>query len=331
MMQRMGLTGPGLSGLVLAVLAGVTMLSGNARAQGWPGKPLRVLIPFTAGSATDTIARTVFEQVGRQVGQPAIIESRPGAGGITASAAVARAEPDGHTVLFTSSAYTITPLIQANAPFDVARDLVGVTTVANLPNVMVVPPDRPWKTLPAMIAAAKAKPGSLNYASVGPGSASHVIAELLKLRAGFDAQHVPFKGPTEAITEIVAGRVDFFIVPTLPAMQLIRDGKLFPIAVSSSSRSAELPDVPTTVEAGFPESAYNFWVGALLPAKTPRDIVDRLNREIVKALQTPDVKERIFKLGGEPTSTTPAQFDALIKNELATNAVIVRAAGLMAQ
>lgn len=316
-------------GVVLAVAGAI--IACQAHAQGWPEKPVRVLIPFTAGSATDTIARAVFEQVGRQIGQPAVIESRPGAGGITASAAVARSEPDGHTVLFTSSAYTITPLIQANPPFDVTRDLVGVTTVANLPNVMVVPPDRPWKTLSAMIAAAKAKPGSLNYASVGPGSASHVIAELLKLRAGFEAQHVPFKGPAEAITEIVAGRVDFFIVPTLPAMQLIRDGKLFPIAVSSSNRSAELPDVPTTVEAGFPESAYNFWVGALLPAKTPRSIIDRLNREIVDALQTPAVKERILKLGGEPTGTTPAQFDALIKNELATNAIIVRAAGLIAQ
>jgi tripartite-type tricarboxylate transporter receptor subunit TctC len=299
-------------------------------AQSWPSKPVHVLVPFTAGSATDTIARTVLEQVGRQVGQPVVIESRLGAGGTTASAAVARAEPDGHTVLFTSSAYTITPLIQANLPFDPLRDLAGVTPVASLPNVMVIPPGRPFKTLPAMVAAARDKPDLLNYASVGPGTASHVIAELLKLRGRFQAQHIPFKGPAEALTEIMAGRVDFFIVPTLPAMPMIRDGKLLAIAVSSSQRAAELPEVPTTVEAGFPDSAYNFWFGVLLPAKTPRDIVARLYREIVKALELPEVKDRIVKLGGEPTSLSPSEFDARLRQEIETNAVIVRAAGLKA-
>jgi tripartite-type tricarboxylate transporter receptor subunit TctC len=318
----------GAIALLLGALCTGAGAAQTAWAQSWPQKPVRVLIPFTAGSATDIIARTVFEQVGKQIGQPAIIESRLGAGGTTASAAVARAEPDGHTILFTSSAYTITPLIQANLPYDPVSDLSGVTPVANLPNVMVVPPDRPWKTLPAMIAAAKAKPGSLNYASVGPGSASHVIAELLKLRAGFEAQHIPFKGPAEALTEVMAGRVDFFIVPTLPAMAMIRDGKLLAIAVSSSRRAADLPEVPTTVESGFPESAYNFWFGVLVPAKTARDIVERLNREIVKALLLSQVKERITTLGGEPISMSPPEFNALIRKELETNAVIVRAAGL---
>jgi tripartite-type tricarboxylate transporter receptor subunit TctC len=318
-----------LVGLLLLGLCGDACY-GSARAQTWPAKPIHVVVPFTAGSATDTIARTVFEQVGRQIGQPAVIESRLGAGGTTASAAVARSDPDGHTVLFTSSAYTITPLIQANLPFDPVRDLVGVSPVANLPNVMVIPPDRPFKTLPAMVAAAKAKPDLLNYASVGPGTASHVIAELLKLRAGFAAQHIPFKGPAEALTEIMAGRVDFFIVPTLPAMPLIRDGKLVAIAVSSSRRADELPDVPTTVEAGFPDTAYNFWFGALVPAKTPRDIVERLHQEITKALQVPEVKDRIVKLGGEPTGMSPAEFDAHLRKEIETNALVVRASGLKA-
>jgi len=193
---------------------------------------------------------------------------------------------------------------------------------------MVIPPDRSFKTLPAMVAAAKASPGLLNYASVGPGTASHVIAELLKLRASFQAQHIPFKGPAEALTEIMAGRVDFFVVPTLPAMPMIREGKLLPIAVSSSQRAAELPDVPTTVEAGFPDSAYNFWFGALLPARTPRAIVERLQREIVAALDEPAVKERVVALGGEPTSLSPSEFEALLKTEIETNAVVVRAAGL---
>ncbi len=316
-------------GLALVALCGDARYD-SSWAQSWPAKPIHVVVPFTAGSATDIIARTVFEQVGRQIGQPVVIESRLGAGGTTASAAVARADPDGYTVLFTSSAYTITPLIQANLPYDAVRDLSGVTPVANLPNVMVIPPDRPFNTLPAMVAAAKAKPDLLNYASVGPGTASHVIAELLKLRAGFQAQHIPFKGPAEALTEIMAGRVDFFIVPTLPAMPMIRDGKLLAIAVSSSRRAAELPDVPTTLEAGFPDSAYNFWFGALLPAKTPRDIVERLNREIVKALQMPAVKDRIVELGGEPTSLSPPEFDAHLKKELETNAAVVRASGLKA-
>jgi tripartite-type tricarboxylate transporter receptor subunit TctC len=313
--------------LIALVLLGIC---GNAWAQSWPAKPIHVVVPFTAGSATDIIARTVLEQVGRQVGQPAVIESRLGAGGTTASAAVARSDPDGYTILFTSSAYTITPLIQTNLPFDPLRDLAGVTPVANLPNVMVIPPDRPFRTLPAMVAAAKAKPDLLNYASVGPGTASHVIAELLKLRAGFQAQHVPFKGPAEALTEIMAGRVDFFIVPTLPAMPMIRDGRLVAIAVSSSRRAAELPDVPTTVEAGFPDTAYNFWFGVLVPARTPRDIVERLNQEIATALQVPEVKDRISKLGGEPTYLSPLAFDAHLKDEIETNAIVVRAAGLKA-
>jgi tripartite-type tricarboxylate transporter receptor subunit TctC len=195
---------------------------------------------------------------------------------------------------------------------------------------MVIPADRPFRTLPAMVAAAKAKPDLLNYASVGPGTASHVIAELLKLRAGFQAQHVPFKGPAEALTEIMAGRVDFFIVPTLPAMPMIRDGRLAAIAVSSSRRAADLPDVPTTVEAGFPDTAYNFWFGVLVPARTPRDIVERLNQEIAKALQVPEVKDRISKLGGEPTYLPPSAFDAHLKDEIETNAIVVRASGLKA-
>jgi tripartite-type tricarboxylate transporter receptor subunit TctC len=299
-----------------------------ADAQDWPTKPLHVLVPFTAGSSVDIVARTLFEQVGRQVGQPAVIESRLGAGGTIASAAVARSDPDGHTILFTSSAYTITPLVQTNLTYDPVRDLSGVTPAASLPNAIVIAADRPWKTLPAMIAAAKAKPGSLNYASVGPGSASHVIAELLKLRAGFQAQHVPFKGPSEALTEIAAGRVDFILVPTLTAISLIEAGKVLPVAVVSAQRARDLPDVPTTAELGFPDTSYNFWFGALVSAKTPRPIVERLNAEMVKALQLPEVKEHIAKLGGEPFSLTPAEFDELIKRELETNLVVVRAAGL---
>jgi tripartite-type tricarboxylate transporter receptor subunit TctC len=312
--------------LVAAVVA--ASLTPAAQAQNWPTKPIYVIVPFTAGSTVDIVARTVFEQVGRQIGQPAIVESRLGAGGTVASAAVAKSDPDGHTVLFTSSAYTITPLVQTNLPFDPVRDLSGVTPAASLPNVMVIPPSRPFKTLPEMIAAAKANPSLLNYASVGPGSASHVISELLKLRAGFQAQHVPFKGPAEALTEIAAGRIDFIIVPTLSAISLIHASQVLPIAVSSSQRAAELPDVPTTVELGFPDSAYNFWFGALVSAKTSRDIIDRLNGEIIKALRLSEVKEHIAKLGGQPFSMTPAEFDVLIKRELETNLTIVRAAGL---
>jgi tripartite-type tricarboxylate transporter receptor subunit TctC len=313
---------------IAAILIGLLGLGGEAWAQAWPAKPIHVLVPFTAGSATDIVARTVFEQVSRQLGQPIVIESRLGAGGVLASAAVAKAEPDGYTILFTSSAYTITPLINANLPFDAVQDLAGVTPFANLPNVMVIPADRPFKTLRDMVASAKAKPGSLNYASVGPGTASHVIAELMKLRGGFEAQHVPFKGPAEALTEVLAGRVDFFIVPTLPAMSMIRDGKIVPIAVSSSRRAAELPEVPTTVEAGFPGTEYNFWFGALVPRKTPQPIVEKLHQEVARALQLQEIKDKIAKLGAEPAVMTPVDFDALIKKELETNAVVVRAAGL---
>ena len=299
-----------------------------ALAQDWPTKPIHVIVPFTAGSTVDITARTVFEQVARQIGQPAVIESRLGAGGTVASAAVAKSEPDGQTVLFTSSAYTITPLVQTNLSFDPVRDLTGVTPAATLPNVLVIAPDRPFKTLPAMIVAAQADPNLLNYATVGPGSASHVMVEGLKLKAGFQAQAVPFKGPAEALNEVAAGRVDFIIVPTLSAISLMRAGKVLPVAAFGVQRAAELPEVPTTVELGFPDSTYNFWFGALVSRSTPRPIVDRLNAEIVKALQLPEVKDRVAKLGGQPFTTTPAEFDALIKKELADNLVIVRAAGL---
>ncbi len=311
-----------------ATVALAVTLAAPVQAQNWPSKPIHVIVPFTAGSTVDITARTVFEQVSRQLGQPAVVESRLGAGGTVASAAVAKSEPDGHTVLFTSSAYTITPLVQTNLTFDPVRDLAGVTPAATLPNVLVIAPDRPFKTLPAMIAAAKANPNLLNYASVGPGSASHVMVEGLMLRAGFKAQHVPFKGPAEALNEIASGRVDFIIVPTLSAISLMRAGKVLPVAAFSKQRAPELPDVPTTVELGFPDSTYNFWFGALAPRKTPVAIIDRLNGEIVKALGLPEVKDRITKLGGQPFTTTPAEFDALIKKELEDNLVVVRAAGL---
>jgi tripartite-type tricarboxylate transporter receptor subunit TctC len=299
-----------------------------AQAQTWPTRPLHIIVPFTAGSTVDLAARVVMEQVGRQVGQPAVIESRLGAGGTVASAAVAKSEPDGHTILFTSSAYSITPLVQTNLPYDPTRDLSGVTPAVTLPNVLVIAPDRPFKTLPAMIAAAKANPKLLTYATVGPGSASHVMVEGLKLKAGFQALAVPFKGPSEALNEVVAGRMDFIIVPTLTAQSLMQAGKVLPVAAFSTRRAPDLPDVPTTVELGYPDSTYNFWFGALLSAKTPRSIVDRLNAEIVKAIQLPEIRDRLAKFGAQPFTTTPAEFDALIKKELADNLVIVRAAGL---
>lgn len=311
------------AGVVLALL-----LTAPAQAQNWPSKPIHVLVPFTAGSTVDLAARVVMEQVGRQVGQPAVVESRLGAGGTVASAAVAKSEPDGHTVLFTSSAYTITPLVQTNLPYDPIRDLSGVTPAVTLPNVLVISPDRPFKTLPAMIAAAKANPKLLTYATVGPGSASHVMGEGLKLKAGFEALAVPFKGPSEALNEVVAGRVDFIIVPTLTAQSLMEAGKVIPVAAFSTHRAPNLPNVPTTVELGYPDSTYNFWFGAMVSSKTPRPIVDRLNAEIIKALQPPDIKERLAKFGAQPFTTTPAEFDALIKKELEDNLVIVRAAGL---
>jgi tripartite-type tricarboxylate transporter receptor subunit TctC len=316
----------------LLSLLGVLALAATNQvaAQAWPSKPIRIIVAFTPGSATDVIARTLGERLQVQLGQPLVVENRPGASGTIAAGAVARSEPDGYTLLVNSSSHTVAPVTMKDLPFDTLKDLSGVLPLGNLPNVLVVSPAKGYRSAADLVAAARARPGKLNFASGGQGSAAQLNAERFRLSAGFDAVHVPFKGAPEALAQILAGEVDFYFCPITPALPMLKDGRLAAIAVGSNKRASALPDVPTTLEAGYANSDYNFWVGLFAPAKTPREIVTRLNQETLKAMQVPEVAQRLARVGAEPMPMTPEQFDAYLRAEVASNAELVRAAGIKA-
>jgi len=301
---------------------------GEAPAQSWPSKRVTVIVPFTAGSSTDIMARTVTQRLSEQLGQPFIVENRPGAGGTIGVAAVAKADPDGHTILVHSSSYTITPTTYPNTPYDTVHDLAGITPLALVPNVLVISPDKGIRTVPDLVRVAKAKPGAMNYASAGVGTATQLNGERFRLGAGIEVVHVPFRGTPEALTEVMAGRVDYYFCPVNAVLQLIAEKKVVALAVGSTKRSAALPDVSTTVEAGVPNSDYNFWVGMAVPSKTPRDVVNRIHQETAKALAAKDVQDSMAKLGAEPMLMRPEEFDTYIRNEIKSNAELVKAAGI---
>ena len=314
-----------LAGLALALSAA------GAFAQAFPSKPIKLIVPFSAGSGTDIAARAVGEAMAKGLGQPVMIENRPGAGGTIAAAAVAKGEADGHTVLVPSSGHAVNPSIYPSLAYDTLKDLTGVTPLVAMPNVLVVNPSRGWKSVADLVAAAKARHGALNYASAGVGSATHFNAEKFRLQAGLNAVHVPFKGTPEAMTDVVGGRSDWFFAPLSSALPLIRDGKLQALAVSTAKRSALLPDVPTTVEAGVPGSDYTFWVALVVPAATPPVAVQRLQQEAAKALAQPELVDKLAKLGAEPFVMSSADFNAFIKAEVETGARVAKAADLKAQ
>jgi tripartite-type tricarboxylate transporter receptor subunit TctC len=304
---------------------------GGALAQSWPAKPVRFIVPFTPGSGTDIMARIVSEKLTAQLGQTVVVENRPGAGGTIGAALVAKAEPDGHTILVHSSSYTVTPSTYKDLPYDTLRDLTGVVPLGLLPNVLVIAPSKGIRSVKELVAAAKAKPGSMNSASVGIGSATHLNAERFRLGAGIEVVNVPFKGTPEALTEVMTGRVDYYFCPVNAVLPFLKDGKVVALAVGSSRRSLALPELPTTLEAGVANSDYNFWVGMFAPAKTPGETVNRLYRETVKALTLPDVRGKLANLGAEPMDYNPEQFNAYLRKEIASNAALVKAAGIKAQ
>jgi tripartite-type tricarboxylate transporter receptor subunit TctC len=315
----------------LACLAALLFVASPAPAQqSWPVKPIKVIIPFSAGSGTDTISRPVLDQLSKQLGQPIIVENRPGAGGSIGMATVASSDPDGYTLLVHSNSFTVVPSTYTNLSFDTERDLVGVVPIAGLPMAMVVPPARGFKSLGEMVAAAKAKPDGINFASAGTGGATHLAAERFRMAAGFKGTHVPYKGSAEAIRDVMTGLTDYYYSPVGLALPLINDGKLVAIAVGSSKRSEALPDVPTTVEAGFPNSDYNVWVGMFAPAKTPQAIIDRLHDETIKALQTPEIQQAFKTLAAERMLITVPQFKSMIHDEIQMNAGLVKTLGITA-
>jgi tripartite-type tricarboxylate transporter receptor subunit TctC len=311
--------------------AAALLLAGAALAQGYPAKPIKFVVPFSAGSATDIVARTVGEAMSKSLGQPIIIENKLGAGGTIAAAMVARSEPDGYTVLVHSSGHALNPALYPNLGYDTLKDLTGVTTLAAVPNVLVVNPAKGWKTQADLIAAVKAAPGKYNYASAGIGSGTHMNAEIFRLQAGLDALHVPYTGTPDAMTNVIGGANDWFFAPLASALPLVRDGKLQALSVSTKTRASTLPNVPTSIEAGLPDSDYTLWVGMIVPSATPPAVVKKLNEEAIKALATPELKERLAKLGAEPFAMSPEEFNAYIKSEMGVAARIVKVANLKAQ
>ncbi len=317
------------SALAFAVALSVVAVAGGASAEEWPTRAIRAIVPLSAGSAADVIPRIVFEQLSQQLGQPIVVENRPGASGSIGARAVAAAEPDGYTILAHSSALVIAPSTVANLPYDPIKDFAPVAALGNLPNVLVVSPTMGIKTIQELVALGKQRP--ITFGSIGVGSPIQMAMERLRLSAGFKAQAISFRGAPEAIVEAMTGRIDAYYSPVLPALSLIREHKLIPLVVSSPTRSPALPDVPTSEEAGYANSAYRFWIGIFAPAKTPRAIVDRLSKEAETALRMPAVQQKLAALGVQPMAMDAAQFSEFVKHELVVNTELAKAAGISAQ
>lgn len=314
--------------LTLAVmLLGASSIATQASAQSYPNKTIRVVVPFSAGSGTDIVARTIMDQLSRQMGQPIIIENRLGAGGTIGIGSVAKENPDGYTLLIQSTSFAVVTTTYSKPGYDSIKDFAPITALVSLPNVMIVQANK-YKTLKDFVAYAKSNPDKVNYASAGAGSAAHLNGERFRLATDTKMQHIPYKGGPEGVTAVMTGETDFYFVPLPAARGPVATGKLAILAVSGTTRSASLPDVPTTVEAGFPNSEYDFWVGFWAPAGTPKDIVDKLNAETRKALQDPGVKAKLAVIGGDPLPMSPSQFEAFVKKEIDVNAVLVKASGV---
>lgn len=297
-------------------------------AQGYPNKPIRVIVPITPGSGTDITMRTVAPKLSEQLGQPIIIENRPGAGATIGTALVAKAPPDGYTLLVQAHGHAVNASLYGNLPYDTIKDFAGISMMAGLPNVLVVSPTSGFKNLGELLTAAKAKPGHVQFASAGNGTSTHITGEKFKVAAGIDVQHIPYKGTPEALVDTMMGRVSYFFSPLVSTVSQLKEGKVTALAVSTSKRSALLPDVPTVAEAGVPGFEYNFWTALFAPAQTPRDIVERLAKEIAIAVNAPQVKEQLAKIGAEPYTMTPAEFDKYIADEVAAMNKLIKAAGM---
>jgi tripartite-type tricarboxylate transporter receptor subunit TctC len=302
-----------------------------AAADTYPARNITAIIPFAAGNANDVTARIVFEQLQKQLGQPIIIESKPGAGGTIGVGQAARATPDGYTILFHSATFSASYVTHKTLPYDTLNDFTPVSAVGISPSVLVVAPAKGYKTAADLIAAAKAKPGELNFASAGIGAASHLAAEKFRIAAGIKAQHIPFKGPVDALAEVMAGRIDFYFLPLAAAIAQIRGGSVVPLAVSSDKRAPQLPDIPTVAEIGYPAAAYAFWNGVFVPVKTPQDIVAKLYDETQKAIADPVVKDRLDKVGVQPLVMSQPEFAKYFKADVLDTDALAKAAGIEKQ
>lgn len=330
-MIRKNLIRAAVAASVVAAFA-LTGTSGQAHAQPprYPAKPIRLVVPFSSGSATDILARIVSTRMGESSSYQMIVENRPGAGGTLGAALVAKAAPDGYTVILVSVGHAINATLYPKLPYDTVKDFAPVTLVATVPNVLVVNSASKLGSVKDVVAAARAKPGTMNFDSAGSGSSTHLSGELFKTEAGIDIAHIPYKGTGEALTDVMAGRVDLMFAPTVSAMPFVRQGKLRALAVTTPKRVASLPDIPTVAESGLPGYAFESWFGVLAPAGTPKEIVAALNGEIGKALASPAVRERLLVQGAEPRASTPQEFEQYIKAEIAKLAPVVRQSGVQA-
>lgn len=300
-------------------------------AETWPDRRITVVVPLGAGSASDLMARVVMDQVSRQLGQTIVVENRPGAGGTVGSAIVAKSAPDGYTIL-AYGALASAHALYSKLPYDTLKDFTPVIPLGRQPLVVITSPAKGYKTLGDLIATGKAKPDTLNYSSAGIGSASHFGAERLLATGGFHAQHIPFKGAAEAVTEVMAGRIDFSVQLFATTLPLIKDGKLVALAVSAPARSSIMPDLPTPIEGGLPpDSVYPFYSALFLPAKTPHDIAEKLHSEAAKALKEPEVRAKLAKLGVEPMPMNMDEFAKFFSDDVAANVATVKAAKIQIQ
>lgn len=299
---------------------------GLAFGQVWPAKTIHAIIPFPAGGASDVIARIVCEQLSKQLGQTIVVENRSGAAGSISAAIVAKAEPDGHTILIHSISHTIAAATYSRLPYDAVKDFSAVASLGAMPNLLMVSPAKNYKSLRDLVEAALKNPGTMTYGSAGVGSISHLSGERLKLAGKFQAVHVPYKGAPEALVDLMAGRIDFFYSPYLPAKPFIDDKKLVPLVVASEKRALALPNVPTGAESGYPNTEYPYWNMIFVPAKTPRAIVDKLHDEAVKAIDV--VKDKIAKTGTELLSGSPKELDETVRKQIEINKELVKIAGV---
>jgi tripartite-type tricarboxylate transporter receptor subunit TctC len=316
----------------IAAAAAALAAGPHAFAQGsdWPkAGPVKLVVPFTAGSGTDIVARTLAEKLGPLIGAQMVIDNKPGAGGTLGAAQVAKSAADGYTLLIHSSGHLVNPSLYPKLSYDTLKDFEGITSLASLPNVLVVSPAKGYKDVADLLTQVRAKPDAFTYASAGNGSATHMNAEQFRVAAGIKALHVPYRGTPEAITETIAGRIDWFFAPLISALPLIKDGKLQALAVGTAARSPVLPGVPSITETpGLKDAAYTFWVGLFAPAKTPRPVIDKLHDDTLKVLAMPDVRERLEKLGATPMPMAQAAFAKFLDDETAAATKLVKAAGV---
>lgn len=305
----------------------IVLAATAATAQEFPSRPIKIVVPFAVGGGADMIARLVGHKLGESLGQPIVVENRAGAGGNIGAEIVAKASPDGHTLLMASSALVINPSLYGKVPYDAIKDFKPITQPALLPNILVVHPSVPARTVPELIAHARAQAGKLSYASAGAGTGTHLAGELFKLQTGVEMVHVPYKGGGAVINDLLSGRVGLTFATLPSVIQFVQDGRLRALAMTTKTRWPGLPEVPTLAQAGVRDFEISTWIGLLAPAKTPDEVVSKLHREVVRIIQLPEVRERFATLGMVPVGDTPAQFAEHIRNELPKYEKLVKASG----